>query len=483
MTISVSKTLSLSSVDALILPAFSDDLSVLDIVPAAAEAAKSSYLRLKSNDITPLFVDGRLVVVLGLGEKGKLTRLQWKRSIAMAFRYTRERGAKKVAVSDAAVAGEFGISAVSLLVTGAVTGLLRTDLHKTIKEPRPEVEKIVVVSEQRGASKAAADANIIAEATNWARSLINMPANELSPTVLSGQALAAAKEAGVKAKVLKKADIEKLGMAGLMAVSSSSGEPPTFTIFEYLPVKGEAPVVIVGKGITFDTGGISLKPGSDMHHMKDDMAGAAAVLGTVLAAAKLKLQVNIVALAPATENMPGGKAYRPSDVLKYANGKTVEVTNTDAEGRLILADALIYGEQKYKPRAIVDIATLTGACVVALGSELAGLFAKDDGVAEALLAASEETQEPLWRMPFYMPYRSKLDSPIADLDNSGERGGTSISSAIFLSEFVEKTPFAHVDIAGPSFEAKDKAYQGAGGTGYGLALLLEFARRYKGGDA
>jgi leucyl aminopeptidase len=303
-----------------------------------------------------------------------------------------------------------------------------------------------------------------------ARELANRPGNHCTPSFLAEEAQRVGKAHGLKVEVLERKDLEKLGMGAFLAVAQGSDQPPKFIVARWQGAgRKDAPLVLVGKGITFDTGGISLKPAAEMDEMKFDMGGAASVLGTLRALAQLKASVNVVGLIAATENMPGGRAVKPGDVVTTMSGQTVEILNTDAEGRLILCDALTYAE-RLKPAAVVDIATLTGACVIALGHLRSGLFCPDDALAGELLRAGDEAHDPCWRMPVDEDYAEALKSTFADLANVGPRAGGAITAAMFLQRFARKFPWAHLDIAGTAW--KSGAAKGA--TGRPVALLTRF---------
>jgi leucyl aminopeptidase len=275
--------------------------------------------------------------------------------------------------------------------------------------------------------------------------------------------------------VLEISAAESMGMGAFVAVAKGSQEPGKFIVMEYNRDKGFETIALVGKGITFDSGGISIKPSERMERMKDDMSGAAAVMAAMEAAAKLQLPLHVVGMIPATENLPDGKAYKPGDILKTLSGQTVEVISTDAEGRLILCDALTYS-LRYKPKAIVDLATLTGACVIALGDYVTGLFGNDDALVKRIEEASKKTGEKVWRLPLWDEYFENLKSDAADFKNVGTRSAGAIIGGIFLSKFVEKTPWVHLDIAGPASIDKDQPYMPKGGTGIGVRLLVQLLR-------
>lgn len=321
------------------------------------------------------------------------------------------------------------------------------------------------------------DAPVLTEAIGWARDLGNTPANDLGPAEFAREARAMGRRCGVTIRALGRRQIERERMGGLLAVSSGSVRPPVFLIGEHRPARARGTVVLVGKGVTFDSGGISIKPAASMGEMKYDMMGAATVFACLFAARRLGLPVRVVALAPLTENLPSGSACRPGDILRMRNGKTVEVDNTDAEGRLVLADALSYAE-KFRPDVLLDYATLTGAVLIALGHDCAGLMTPEDDLARELVAAGEETGERLWRLPVWDDYRPNLKSEWADMKNTGGRVAGTINAAVFLKEFVPEGPaWAHLDIAGVAHIDKEHAGYDTGATGFGVAMTIEFLRR------
>ncbi|HLU76329.1 MAG TPA: leucyl aminopeptidase [Burkholderiales bacterium] len=360
----------------------------------------------------------------------------------------------------------------AVMVTAEV--FYRFEEFKSKKSPAATLKKFVVALSEKSVLNAinegVAEGRAIAAGMELAKNLGNRPSNLATPSHLAAQAQQLAKTYKLGVEVLERKDMEKLGMGALLAVAKGSHEPPKFLVLQYNGgAKKDKPVVLVGKGVTFDTGGISIKPSAEMDEMKYDMCGAASVLGTFRAIAELKPKLNLVGLIPATENMPGGGATKPGDIVKSLSGQTIEILNTDAEGRLILCDALTYAE-RFNPAAVVDIATLTGACVIALGHVATGVFANDEGLAESLLEAGRESWDRGWRMPVWEDYQEQLKSPFADMANIGGRPGGSITAACFLARYAEKYPWAHLDIAGTAWTSgKNK-----GATGRPVPLLTTY---------
>jgi leucyl aminopeptidase len=339
----------------------------------------------------------------------------------------------------------------------------------------PKLAKLELVA-GAGADRGLEQARAIARGVSFARELGCLPPNLCTPSHIAAQAktIADAHEA-VTLEVLERADMEKLGMGALLAVASGSATPPKLIVLQYRGgEEGAKPCALVGKGVTFDTGGMNLKPTGSMEEMKYDMCGAAGVLGAFLSAVELKLPLNLVCVVPSVENMPGGGGYRPSDVLHTHAGITVEVLNTDAEGRLILCDALAYTCKRFQPQALVDAATLTGACVIALGAHASGLFSADEELASALLAAGEASLDRAWRLPLWDDYRNQLESAFADIANVGGKSAGAVTAALFLSRFTEGTPWAHLDVAGTAWVPGRKGYA----TGRPVPLLAEWLIRH-----
>jgi leucyl aminopeptidase len=433
-------------------------------------------------------IPARRVIVVGLGPQDAfgLNEVRW--AAAAAARKARDLGvASFSSIVHGAGAGGFGTEAAAqAVVEGTILGLYRFTELKNKEPDRQDPERLTLVQfnpdlvpEVEAGARAG---QILAEAACLARDLTNRPGNYATPTDLSELALDIAGVHGLRCQVLDEEDMYNLGMGSLLGVAQGSEEPATLSVLEHNPDRDDLPtVVLVGKGITFDSGGISLKPVENMDRMRGDMAGAAAVLASMQAVAQLDLPLHVVGLVPATENLPSGTAYKPGDVLTAMNGKTIEIISTDAEGRLILADALCYAAQ-FEPDAVVDLATLTGACVVALGRGVAaGLFDTDASLRERLLAASETTGERLWPMPLYDDYQDAIESLTADMKNSGGRFGGVGTSAMLLKQFAEGYPWAHLDIAGMSFEErpdtpKRPSILAKGGTGFGVRLLVQMLR-------
>ena len=368
---------------------------------------------------------------------------------------------------------ELGASHAQALAVAAADALYQYRLTKPSATPPSKINRLSVLCTKAQAK--AVDAGLvrgsaIAEGVSLARELANRPGNHCTPTVLAEQARQLGKSHGLSVQVLERKDVAKLGMGAFLAVAQASHEAPKFIVASYRGAgKADAPVVLVGKGITFDTGGVSLKPAAEMDEMKFDMGGAASVLGTLRAVAQLKPKINLVGIIPSCENMPGGGAVKPGDVVTSMSGQTIEILNTDAEGRLILCDALTYAE-RFKPAAVVDIATLTGACMIALGGHRSGLFSSDDALAAELLAAGEAALDPAWRMPLDDEYDEALKSNFADMGNVGGRAGGAITAAMFLKRYTRAYRWAHLDIAGTAW----KSGAAKGGTGRPVALLTEF---------
>jgi leucyl aminopeptidase len=426
-------------------------------------------------------IAARRVLIVGLGKEQDCTLEKVRGAASSGARFIREMGIKHFLVPDNFVqlSGISSSETVKAIVEGVCLGLYSFKQFKTKNEERhdKEIKGFTILAEGRNEyttfKKAVLSAEILSNAVKLARDLVNQPANKATPGYLAQTAQTLAKHYGLKVRILDIGQIKKLGMGCFLSVAQGSREPAQFIILEHKPknVLHAHPIVLIGKAITFDSGGISLKPPQGMERMKDDMAGGAAVLGIMQAAAQLNIPLYVVGLIPATENLPDGAALKPGDIITSMSGKTVEIITTDAEGRLILADALTYAT-RYKPEAIIDLATLTGACVIALGSEVAGLMGSDEGLLEKLKQASKVTGEKVWQLPLWDEYAEMLKSDSADIKNAGGRDAGAITGGMFLKEFAGKTPWAHIDIAGPVWAEKDKPYIPKGATGFGVRLIV-----------
>ena len=429
----------------------------------ALKAGRTLYLHRPAGVKAP-----RLVLAAAPEGKPKALRAALGASLALL----KGSAARHVAVALAGGADLSEAHAEAFVL--AVSEALYTYRHTKPSAPKPSALARATLLAPKAAAKAAqrglARGEGIAAGVTLAREWANRPANHCRPRDLADEAKRLGKSHGLKVEVLDRKQAEALGMGAFLAVTQGSEEPPRFIVMRYEGAgKGAAPVVLVGKGITFDTGGISIKPAAEMDEMKFDMGGAASVLGTMRAVAELKPEVNLVGIVPTCENMPDGRAVKPGDVVTSMSGQTIEILNTDAEGRLILCDALTYAE-RLKPAAVVDIATLTGACVIALGHHRSGLFCADDELAQELLAAGDAGQDPCWRMPLDEEYDEALKSNFADMGNVGGRAGGAVTAAMFLKKFTGKYRWAHLDIAGTAW--KSGAAKGA--TGRPVPLLTHF---------
>ena len=396
----------------------------------------------------------------------------FKAAVASGLGQLKALGVTELAV--ASVGGEALTSAHAEALVMATTDAVYVYRHTKPSAPAaPKLATVALIATKTQTSALAGglrQGQAVAAGVGLARECANRPGNHATPSHLASEAKKLGKQFGFKVEVFDRKRIEKIGMGSFLAVAQGSDEPSRFIVIQYHgAARTKAPLVLVGKGITFDSGGISLKAGAEMDEMKFDMGGAASVLGTMLAVGELRPKVNVVALIPTCENMPGGRAVKPGDVVKSLSGQTIEILNTDAEGRLILCDALTYAE-RFKPAAVVDVATLTGACVVALGHHNSGLFSSDDTLAGELLAASRSALDPAWRMPLDEEYDEGLKSHFADMANIGGRTGGAITAAKFLQRYTKKYPWAHLDIAGTAW----KGGSAKGATGRPVALLTHF---------
>jgi leucyl aminopeptidase len=495
--------------DAVAVGVFSDDKELQGPAAALNEAMAGVIGRLRASgeitgaadEVTLLHTLGKIepdrVAIIGLGPRNRFSVERVRRAAAVACRSLRKVGAQRVGLALAwAESGVNLAQAARAATEGALLGLYRFDRYKSGKREQPaggveatlsmlnggngkHIDVVTILGRGREpALKAAVERGVIlAEATNFARDLGNEPPNVLTPTEFAERARAMAQQVGLDCEIFGPERMRELGMGALLGVAQGSAEEPRFIILRYRGGGAEPGMALVGKGITFDTGGISIKPAADMDAMKMDMCGGAAVIGAMMALARLKPAVNVTGIVPTTENMPGGKAFRPGDILRASNGKTIEIINTDAEGRLILADGLSYANQQgYSP--LIDAATLTGAIVVSLGHIRAGLFSNDEALSRAIQAAAEASGEKVWPMPMDSEYEALIRSDIADVKQQGGRAGGAILAAKVLSNFAGDTPWAHLDIAGVNARDKRELDGDKGATGYGVRLFVELATQY-----
>lgn len=420
------------------------------------------------------------VLLVGLGE-AKPAGEALRKGAALAVAVLREQRLTECCL----VVPETPIEGTGDAARALAEGLLLADyrfdrfLTENLHLRPPTLQEVRLLVAEAGRKDTAAEgarrAQVVCQSVTVARDLVNQPGNIKSPEYMATQAAEEATAAGLKCMVLDRAQLAAEGCGALLAVGQGSVREPRLIVLEYLGgAPEEKPLALVGKAVVFDSGGLSLKPGEKMDEMKSDMAGGAAVLGAMAAAARLQLPVNLVGIIPVVENLPSGTAYRPGDILTSLSGKTIEVLNTDAEGRLILADALTYAA-RFAPRAVIDLATLTGACIIALGNHTTAILGTDQTLIDALRQAGEETGERLWQLPLWEEYDEQIKSEVADVKNTGGRPAGTITAAAFLRKFVpEGCPWAHLDIAGPSWEEKGGGYLPLGATGVGVRLLIRY---------
>lgn len=426
------------------------------------------------------------ILLVGLGKSTELSLDKIRQAAGTAARII--QGKKFKNPSMLLYKTEYkGISiedATRSVVEGVLLSLYNFTMYKTLKkEDKATINNFTLIVQKNDVlakvKSVARNTQTVAEAVCFTRDMVNMSGSDATPTFLANKAKEIAKKTGVKCRILSLPDMKKLGMGGILNVSKGSSQPPKFIILEYnTRKKNNDTIVLIGKGVTFDSGGISLKPGKGMDLMKADMAGAAAVLGAFKAISNLKPATHLVGLVPCAENMPSGTALKPGDIIKCMSGKTVEILNTDAEGRLILADAISYAK-RYKPDAVIDIATLTGACVAALGTFASGMLGNNDKLKDRVKQAAERCHERVWEMPLWKEYYDLIKSDIADIKNTGGRYAGTITAACFLGEFVEDFPWVHLDIAGTFLVEKDTPYIRKGATGVGVRLLTQLILDWK----
>jgi leucyl aminopeptidase len=449
---------------------------------AVSQLISQGEIKGKLREVTIIHSLGKLpaarVTVAGLGKREDLSLDRVRLAVGEACRLLSQRG-----VGDAATvalgAGDIALDGAAQAVTeGALLGAYSFRRHMTEKAEHGELKRLTIVADKAKLpllKKGSHKGRILAEATRLARDMVNEPANYMTPSGMAKVAADLAKTYGLKLEVLERQEMRRLGMGALLGVTQGSRQPPKFIVLRYKGgASAQIDLALVGKGVTFDAGGISLKSSEKMVEMKDDMAGGAAVMAALSAIAQLKLRLNVVALAPCTENLPSGEALKPGDVLTAMNGKTIEVISTDAEGRLVLADALSYAA-KLGARRIVDVATLTGACHVALGDDCSGVLGNKQELVDKLIAASAVAGELMWQLPMYEQAKEQLKSEVADIKNVGGRWGGAINAAHFLAEFVGDIPWVHLDIAGTSLTEKERGYMVKGATGVAVRTLATLA--------
>jgi leucyl aminopeptidase len=477
-----------SASDLLAIPVFEqDDFGDIDGLDAATNgeagrARQRGEFRGKLYELffTPAGGNGwraSRVVLAGAGPRNEYSTERVRRVASTAALAARQRRLTRVSLLHRA-SGLDPAQCAQAMTEGVVLANFNGASYKTGEELPPFIDsaELVFPVGEKGLEQAIERGRVLGECSNLARAFANEPSNALTPRVFADRAAALAKAAGLGVEVLDETQIEKLGMGLLLGVAKGSLEPPRLLVLKYEPkgAPGSPVLGLIGKGITFDTGGISIKPADNSDRMKDDMAGGAAVLGATIAAARLGAPVRIVTVIPMTENMPSGTAIKPGDILRSAEGKTVEVLNTDAEGRLILGDGLWYAK-RLGATHLVDVATLTGACIVALGKTTTGLFGRPDAWVQAVLRASERAGDRSWPMPTFADYFEQLKSEIADFSNTGGRPGGAITAALFIKEFAGDLPWVHLDIAGTAWAEDAKPYQPKGATGIAVRTLAELA--------
>ena len=476
--------------DAIIINSFEgmkkleDDTEAVDkaLGGAISQLISQGEIKGKVNEVTLVHSLGRLpaarVVVVGLGKKAELTTNKVRGAVAETCRWLRQKGVASIATvaQGAGINGLNFEAAAQAITEGALLGLYTFRKHITKEEDKlGEVKQLSIVSGDQAQPQLEAGSNkgrILAEVTNLARDMVNEPANYMTPSHMAEAARKLAGSYRLEINVLEREQMAELGMGALLGVAQGSRQPPKFIILHYKGKQtAELDVALAGKGITFDSGGISIKPSEKLEEMKGDMAGGAAVIAAMAGIAQLKPEINVMAMVPATENLPDGNALKPGDVLTAMNGKTIEIISTDAEGRLILADALSYAK-KQGAKLMIDVATLTGAIRIALGDICTGAFGNNQELTNKVIAAGAEAGESIWQMPMYDEYKEQNKSDIADIKNVGGRLAGAITAAKFLAEFVGDTPWVHLDIAGTSLGEKERGYQVKGAAGVPVRTLI-----------
>src|SRR5919202_6597385 len=422
---------------------------------------------------------GKQDMLIGLGEREKFTKETARIVAGKAALKAKEMGLAAISIIPFSDKLDEGL--IEAIAEGILLSLYSFKQYKTNDEASNSsgLRQVTVItnSESSNYQEIINHVNLIIQAVFFARDLGNLPPNECSPAYLANVATSLGNEYQMKTRIIERYEMESINLAGVVAVGKGSNNPPKMIIIEYNGAHAEQkPYLLAGKAVTFDTGGISLKPGDKLDEMKFDKCGGCTVLGILKAVSSLKLPVNIVGMIPCVENMPSATSYRPGDIIRMYNGKTVEVLNTDAEGRIILADAISYGINLYNPKAIIDLATLTGACIIALGANVAAAIGTSKELVYKLLQAAQETGEKIWELPLYDEFRDQIRSNVADIKNIGGRPGGAITAAAFLSKFTDDTPWVHLDIAGTAWTQEgtyERSYNPKGATGFGLRTILK----------
>ena len=449
---------------------------------AISQLISQGEIKGKLNQITIIHSLGKLpairVVVAGLGKQQELSQGKVRGTVAETCRLLRQKGVASIATiaQGAGIAGITMEGAAQAITEGALLGVYSFRKYLTKEPEHGEIKQLTIVDADKGKipglEQGCHKGKILAEATNLARDMVNEPANYMTPSRMAEMAAKLAETYGLELTVLDREQIQELGMGALLGVAQGSQQTPKFIILHYKGGDSKATdVALIGKGITFDSGGISIKPSEGMGEQKGDMAGGAAVMAAISAIAQLKPKINVTAIIPATENLPGGSALKPGDILTAMNGKTIEIVSTDAEGRLILADALSYAK-KLGAKLMVDVATLTGACRIALGDVCTGGFGNNQELVDKVIAAGAEAGELIWQMPMYDEYKEQNKSDVADIKNIGGKYGGAITAAQFLAEFVGDSPWVHLDIVGTSLSEKERTYRVKGATGVPVRTLV-----------
>ncbi len=484
--------------DALVVGIFAEAplegaIAALDEILGGAIAALGRDLSFKAGAsesetlFRPTGIKAKRLIVLGLGKKADFTAEILRKAFGQTIQGLMGQPVATVSLLLEGVSKFGWEKACEAAAEAAVLASYRYKRYLTKGQEEFQAPESITLLVPKGADLKSAKAGaehgrLVSEAANWTRDLVNTPGSDLTANDLAAEAQNMAKTRPITVKVLGKKELEKMGFGGLLGVNRGSIDPPAFIILEYQGgKKKDKPVVLVGKGVTFDSGGLCIKPSKGMDEMKSDMGGAGAVLGALRAAADLELPLNLVGLIPATDNMPSANALKPGDVVTTYSGLTLEVVDTDAEGRVVLADALGYAVKNYQAQAIIDLATLTGSIIITLGMHVTGMFGKekDQTLMDQIYQASQETGEKVWQMPTWDVYADLVKSDIADVKNSDPRRGDAIAGAMLLSKFVDDTPWVHLDIAGPSWAEAPKAYYDAGATGHGVRLLTQLLRTWE----